>query len=281
MTNTPAQLPPRLGTQALLEYLWSSACDIRLFHFTIDIVLRADYFTFVAKQALEGSDDYKAITPVDLAAKAPGALTTKLRQSRQELLEMFFSRAVDNFQIYLVDVIRLALQKEPRILSERRQELSLGHILQFESIQALARSIVESKLSSLAYEGFGATEKWCRDKTIPLMVTDQQRAKIVELIALRNIIVHTRGRVDDRYMAAVPSSSLQIGQKRELAADDLFGAIGLLESFAAATDRAIADKFSVVELEVQNELTSRTSERRGFGQEKSAIENAPNAESAV
>lgn len=278
MSSAVGNLRPQIGSSALLEYLWASACDGRLFHFTIDVVLRGDYLSFVAKQALDGVDEYKVITPVDLAKTRPGVLITELRQSRQELLEMFLSRAVDNFQLYLVEVIRLVLQKQPRVLSERKPELTLGHILQFDSIAELTRDILESKLSSLAYEGFGAIERWCGEKTIPLLVPDERRAKLVELIALRNIIVHTRGRVDARYKAAVPSSSIDLGQLRTVHADDLFEAIELLDSVATATDAAIANKFGLQQHDVRDELARRTEQRRGSGA-RAARGNAENGNS--
>jgi len=263
MADPRTSTTPSSGTLAVLEYLWGSTCDARLLHFTIDVVLRGDYFGFIAKQALAGEDDYKILTPEELAKTKPGPLITELRKSRQQLLEMFLSRAVDNFQHYLVDVIRVALQKEPRILSERKQELTLGKILQFESIEALTRNIIETKLSSLAYEGFGALEKWCGEKTIPLVVPDGSRPKVIELIALRNIIVHARGRVDDRYKAAVPSSVLELGQKREIEVDDLFDAIGLLNSIVIATDGAITQKFGLQLHDIQDELARRTAARHG------------------
>jgi hypothetical protein len=133
---------------------------------------------------------------------------------------VFVSRAVDNFEVYLVAMVRLVLNKEPRILSDRKQELTLGQILKFESIEALSREIIEGKLNALSYEGFGELEAWCNQRSIPLVVPHGQRERVVELIALRNIIVHNRGCVDERYRAAVPSSSTKVGDKRQLDVDE-------------------------------------------------------------
>lgn len=128
MSTAQSHQKPQFGTAALREYFWMETCDLGLFEFTVDVVLNGDYVTHIAAQALAGAPADEKITPVDLAKMKPGVLTTRLRQSSQELLEMFVCRGVDNFQTYLVDVIRLALHKQPKILSERKQELSLGHI---------------------------------------------------------------------------------------------------------------------------------------------------------
>ena len=93
-------------------------------HFVIDLALRGDFVAHIARQALDGKKDYKAQTPAELAKTNPGAATTALRQSSQELLEMFVSRAVDNFEVYLVAMVRLVLNKEPRILSYHKQALA-------------------------------------------------------------------------------------------------------------------------------------------------------------
>ena len=253
--------PPEAGTEALLEYCWASMCDLRLFSFVIDLALRGDFVAHIARQALDGNKDYKAQTPVDLAKTNPGSATKALRQSSQELLEMFVSRAVDNFEVYLVAIIRLVLHKEPRILSDRKQELTLGQILKFDSIEALSREIIEGKLNALSYEGFGELEAWCTQRSVPLLVPHGQHDRVVELIALRNIIVHNRGRVDERYRAAVPSSSTKVGDKREIEVDDLFGAVALLDAVVATTDAAVAGKFRLSTVKIREEIQTRATER--------------------
>jgi len=252
---------PDAGSDALLEYCWASRCDLRLFHFVIDLALRDDFVVHIARQALEGKDGCTADTPLDLVKTNPGRSTQALRQSKQELLEMFTSRAVDNFEVYLVALIRQVLHKEPRILADRKQELTLGHILKFESIEALTREIIEGKLNTLSYQGFAELETWCTQRLIPLVVPHGQRDKLVELIALRNIIVHSRGRVDERYRAAVPTSSVQLGDKRELDADDLFEAISLLDTVVLATDAAVSAKFKLASVKVREELQVREAKR--------------------
>ncbi len=261
-TNRPKlSAPPESGTASLLAYSWASACDLKLFNFVSDLALQRDYVTHIAQQALAGKDDYKKTTPTELAKTNPGFATKTLRQSSQELLEMFMSRAVDNFEVYLVALIRLVLNKEPRILSDRKQELSLGQILKFESIGALAREIIEGKLNALSYEGFGELESWCTQRSIPLVVPHGQRDRVVELIALRNIIVHNRGCVDERYRAAVPSTSTNVGEKRELDIDDLIGGIALLDAVVATTDAAVAGKFRLATLNIRDEVQGRAMER--------------------
>jgi hypothetical protein len=254
------EAPPELGSVALAEYYWASVCDWRLFSFVIDSVLAGDYVAHVARRALDGHDA-DDITPADLAQKDPGVRTRQLRESRQELHEMFLGRAVDNFQTYIVDIIRTVLHKQPRILTARKQELTLGYILQFDSIEALTHDIIEGKVHALSYDGFGDLEEWCTSKGIPLIVPAGSRTRVVELIATRNLIVHSRGRIDERYINAAAASREQLGEKRTLEIDDVLDAIDLLNRVVTATDAAIVGKYDLERLSIRPELTRRSKSR--------------------
>jgi len=147
--------PLESGSRAALSYLWASACDLRLLNFVTDTVLTGDYGMRVLQDALDGKDGYKEFDPVKLAKNEPGPRTQAFRDSRQEFIEMFLSRAVDNFQVYIVEIISEVLHKQPRILSSSKQELTLGYVLQFESIDSLIKDWIEGKVASLSYDGFG------------------------------------------------------------------------------------------------------------------------------
>lgn len=252
---------PERGTTAALAYFWASTADDRLFQFVIDTALRGDFVAYVAKSALDGKSDYKTMDPVTLAKSEPGPRTTALRQSSQELLEMFLSRAVDNFQAYIVDIVRSVLHKQPRILSARKQELSLGYILQFDSIEALTRDIIEGRVAALSYEGFGELEEWCQSRGIPLLVPQGKRDQVVELIATRNLIVHNRGIVDERYRKAVASSKYSVGQQRDLEVDTFLSALELLNTVVRVTDSAIAGKFGLDQVNLRKEIRARAEQR--------------------
>lgn len=254
--------PPERGSQALLEYYWASRCELRLLNLLVDSVIAGDYVVRVIGGVLNKQTSVrKDLTPAALAEEDPGPRTIALRQSRQELLEMMLGRAVDNFQVYLVQVIRDVLHKKPAILSARKQELSLGYILQFDTIESLTLDIIEAKVNSLSYEGFGDIAEWCDDRGIPLVIPDGFRDQIVELIAARNLIVHNRGFVDARYKSVVPTTDFAIGSKRTIEIDDLFAAHQLLSRVVCLSDSAIAGKFHLPLVAVRDDLDQRAKAR--------------------
>src|SRR5262249_30738832 len=108
---------PSEGTVAALAYARAASADLGFFHFIVQTVTYSDYIAYVAKEALDGKEPVK--TADDLLLEAPGSRTKFLRENRQALLEMFFSRLIDNFQKYLVDVIREILRSKPKMLRTR------------------------------------------------------------------------------------------------------------------------------------------------------------------
>jgi hypothetical protein len=226
-----------------------------LFHFIVETVLGADWVAHVASRALDGKDDYKELDPASLARKDPGQRTAYLRGNRQLLLEMFVSRAVDNFQIYLIDLIRTVLRSRPQMLSTSKQSLSLEEVLRHDSIDSLIHQIVERKVNSLSYDGFAELERWCQDRGIPIAIDDQARIVVIEFIATRNIIAHNRGIVDDTYVRSVANSRFEVGNSRQLEVDDFFSALNVLQRVVCTTDTEAVHKFNLDVVDVLDKAT--------------------------
>ena len=129
--------PPERVTGPASDYFKTSYRNLGLFSFVIDTVLTGDYVVHIASRALDGKELDKQIDPADLAKKEPGPRTKQLRKFAQELLEAFFVRFVDNFEVYLSDILREVLRKKPDILRSRQQTVTLEHVLQFPTIDDL------------------------------------------------------------------------------------------------------------------------------------------------
>jgi hypothetical protein len=250
MNNKSANEPestvfPERVTSPADEYFQTSSRNLGLLSFVIDTVLTGDFAAHIARQALDGKKIDEEIDPTILARKEPGPRTRQLRKYRQELLQAFLARFVDNFEVYLVDILREVLQQKPEILSSRHQTVTLEHLLQFQTIDDLIQDIIENKVNSLSYKGFSDLHQWYEEKGIPLVVKREHEQAIIEMIATRNIIVHNRGRVDERYLRTVPTSTCKIGELRELEVDDLFNGLSILNNIVSATDQEIAQKFNL------------------------------------
>lgn len=250
---------PRLLTTSAHDYFAAGLSDRRLFHFIIDTVLVGDYAVHIAETALAGIDKkdrkdppQKLSSPTELARVSPGSRTKRLRDQSQELLELFLSRGVDNFNRYLVDLIRAVLRQQPSILKSKQQSLTLEEILSHSTIGDLVHSIIEARVSGLSYEGFDSVVDWCGDRGIPIQVPDGKYDDVKELIATRNLIAHSRCVVDERYIRAIKATPFRIGEKRTLEVDDLYHAMELLDGTVIATDIGSAKKFRIKRVRIKN-----------------------------
>jgi hypothetical protein len=246
----PSSSLPREGTTASLAYAKGSIADLKFFNFIIRVVTTSDYATYVAQQALNGNDpDVK--DPNELLDTAPGDRTKILRENAQTLLQMFFVRLIDNFQNYLVDVIREILRSKPTMLRTRQQTITLDELLGYERIQDLVHDVIERKVNSLSYEGFAALQEWCTERGIKINVPASKKETVIEMIATRNIIAHNRGFIDERYARAVAIPKSEIGSQRLLKVDYFFSAHWLLNDIVFKTDAAVSSKFGLPTVKIE------------------------------
>jgi hypothetical protein len=158
---------------------------------------------------------------------------------------MLLARSVDNFETYVVSIIRAVLRKQPKILSNSEYTLDMKSILDHGNIDSLVYDLIERKISSLSYDGFESLHSWCNERGIALSVPAGKQDEIIELIATRNVIAHNRGAIDQKYLGIVKNSLFKAGERRILYAADFFAAIKLLGQTVETTDRAVANNFGL------------------------------------
>jgi hypothetical protein len=237
---------PECGTLAEREFITARDADIDLLMFVTQTVLKHDYVKHVASRALDGAELDAELTPESLSRTAPGRNTVALREKSQALLEMLLARSVDNYLRYVVDVVRQVLKKQPNLLRSKQQTLTLEEVLGHGSIEDLVHFIIESKVNSLSYEGFERMRDWCATRGIPLVAAaDADFDKIVEFIATRNLIAHSRCRVDEKYLRTAGSNGQCLGDVRKIAVFDYFECVRVLSESVLATDAAAAAKFAL------------------------------------
>ncbi|MFC0300358.1 hypothetical protein ACFFIS_05930 [Virgibacillus soli] len=243
---------PDIGTKSGAMYFSSTLSDLDFFFFIIDTVLIGDYIPYHAKKTLELADDLVtesevAKSPEELMQTKPGNRVKKLRKHSQEFIEMIYSRQVDNFQTYIVNLVREILKVQPNILHNNHPHISIAQLLEVESKDELINEVIENKVSSLANKGFGHIEEWCKASGIPLTVDRDLKSKLKEFIAIRNIIVHNRCIVDEKYLRVAPQSKYKKGSIRKLDVDDLYEAINIFSEIVKHTDKKSIEKFNLEE----------------------------------
>ena len=257
--------PPRpaAATRPGADYFRAVDDAYSLFHFIIDTALSGDHALFEVRQLLDGVEPEDIPSPVALAEKTPGPRLRFLRRKRQLLFEMLLGRLVDGFQTYLVGLIKTVLRTKPEMLASRQPTVSIEDVLRHSTIEDLLHEVIERRVGNLAYEGFGALESWCLERGIEIPVSEADRAKIVEVIATRNLIAHAHGCVDERYLKAFPGSGFAVGNKRPIDGDYYFDALTRLQSLVSAIDARAIEKFKLPVEEIAPQGTPDSTGPRG------------------
>jgi uncharacterized protein YutE (UPF0331/DUF86 family) len=166
----------------------------------------------------------------------------------QLFLQMAVCRLIDNYSSYLSDVIREAIPLKPEILKSGEQ-VKLEYVLQFDTMSDFLNDLIDRKVTSLSYGGFLDIEKWCVEKLgLSLLKDAEQRDSLIELIETRNIFVHNRGKIGEKYLRNVSNTNFVLGQERLIDLDYLIHTITLLLSCGLNFDEKIAAKFSLLQM---------------------------------
>jgi hypothetical protein len=243
MTKSYPFKPPRTATASGTSFFLGMQQDLAFLHFVTDTVLVGDFVAHIARVALDGGERDKSLTPVELAKSKPGNRTKELRRQSQRMLEMLLARAVDNFEKYIVDLLREVLRQQPSMLKSKQHSLTLEDILSHGSIDELVHSIIESKVNGLSYEGFASIQEWCAARGITLSVPEGATPLLVEYLATRNVIVHNRCHIDEKYLRTVSGSARKIGDLRDIDVDDFIKCTELLLESVKLTDKSVSTKF--------------------------------------
>lgn len=185
-----------------------------------------------------------------LAGEDPGSKPKKRskifqRNYSQTMLEMVFSRLVDNFNKYLVDIIEEILLVKPEIMSSSEQTISTEEVLKIGDHKNLIHYLIEKKIHSLSNKGLEDIRKWCDNKGIPFDVKQNAVSTIKEMMATRNIIVHNRCLIDKGYINIVGKTAFSEGEKREIEYPYLFKAYDSLTKVVFDTDSMVIKKYGV------------------------------------
>ncbi|PLX42570.1 MAG: hypothetical protein C0608_02795 [Deltaproteobacteria bacterium] len=69
---------PTSGTNAAEDYFRAAISELDFFTFITNLVIRSDYVSYIAKNALDNTDIPDGFSPIELAKKSPGVLTKNL-----------------------------------------------------------------------------------------------------------------------------------------------------------------------------------------------------------
>ena len=174
-------------------------------------------------------------------------------ETRESRIEVALARAVDNFLCYVSDILTEAMIARPELLKSQEQ-VSMQEILQHGSIEDFVPWAAEQHVNQLTFKGLGAIADYIQ-KRLGLQLSEDPEAWDVlkRAVAVRNLIVHRRCVVDERFIHSVGDTTLKKGRRYlippGMSFDVMLQAIRTVQNF----DKRIAGKFKIALLNVTDQ----------------------------
>jgi hypothetical protein len=158
-------------------------------------------------------------------------------------LEIMLCRSVDNFNSYLADVIHSVFKVRPEALRSS-EKITIEEVLNCGSLDEFVELWAARKVEALSYGGFFEIKKYLTDRIgIEDDFDERQIASAVEAIATRNIIVHNRGRINERFLKDARRQDLKPRDTIQISREQTFAYCHSLERIVTQIDKLLIQKF--------------------------------------
>lgn len=162
----------------------------------------------------------------------------------QVLFDMCLCRAADLSLTYISSVLRLVYLRQPNALRSS-ENVDINFILQYASMDELVLALLDRRVRALSFQSLSDLDAdLSRKLGMPLFADDNQRNQAVYLVALRNLIVHNQGIVDQHFMRLYPDAP-DVGTRIQVGIDENGKALRFLIDWIMDLDVRMIEKFSL------------------------------------
>lgn len=270
VTNKKVDNIPKLGTSSAKKFFdtWFMITDFMNFHISmvchietkkketkevfaeVKRILGEDYHEIVGEAAKDEKDEQEQGT----SAK------DKFLSHVWFFIEIILVRHVENYLNYLAELLfEIFLQKPETLISFEKIEIK--EIMRHDSIDSLIRSIAEDKIEALSYKSFSDLNKYFMKHFNLTLVQEDKLADVTKAIEIRNISVHNRCIINERYAKRVGGDS-QIGQRKKVGLEYLWKLIDLLAECVSITDEKARAKFKLKVEKISSTYTPQYTSQR-------------------
>jgi hypothetical protein len=212
---------PRTGTTSAIQFFKSFRQILAFLRF---ILRMAGQIEHVAEQAHNTllkveNDESKRQLMLKEWQQRKGPVD-ELKKHRQFFMEVILVRQVENYLNYLSSLLKETFVARPEVLRSA-EKIDLEVVLRHDSIEDLVRTVAERKVESLTYSSFLDLAAYFNDKFHIILFPDTDVPSVVTAIETRNISVHNRCIVNQRYISRTGEDPSQMGQIKALWVQDI------------------------------------------------------------
>lgn len=155
---------------------------------------------------------------------------------------MLFSKACDNFQTYLVDLLTIIYTHYPHALY--RKKIDLSSVFEVNDIEVLRRSAIERQVAELSYAKLhDLCQTVERDTGCRIFSSQLMLNRVGQMMNIRNVITHNRGIVSKFAKERLSHRRYLVGQN--IFVYDAFRASRYLFHCAKHLDKSVCAHFKL------------------------------------
>jgi hypothetical protein len=235
---------PSSGTHAAIDFFISYRQINSFLQFLINMVGRIEHTAKTAHDALVTFFKDHPTEKVKLTKDWESRRSTveDLQEHRQFLMEVILVRHVENYLNYLSSLLREVFLARPEALRSA-EKIELEVVLRHDSIEDLVKTITERKVEALSYSSFADLAEYFLEKFHITLVPHANRQLVIEAIETRNISVHNRCIVNQRFVSRTGGKLEAVGKLRDLVLPEV-----------EETARQLAKSVKAVDLDARKRL---------------------------
>ncbi|MGW1276850.1 hypothetical protein ACWD4V_07810 [Streptomyces tsukubensis] len=167
--------------------------------------------------------------------------------------ELGLTRCVENFLCYVSDIITQVLTARPDLLKTQEQ-VTIEDVLEHESIEGFISWAAERRVAQLSFKGLEEIAQYVKKRFgLELHQEEADWLKLKRGVALRNLIVHRRGIIDQRFLYVTGEKDLIKGSTYKTTMRDYVRTAESSMKIIGEFDKEMALKFSIAQQDTEGE----------------------------
>lgn len=170
------------------------------------------------------------------------------RQARRlamPILEMIFSRAVENFLTFTSELMAAIYTTRPTTL-RTSETITVEEVLSHGAMDDLIQFLTERKVERLSYKGMQDLRSYLNERlNFDLFPDPDCLSRAVRIVETRNLITHNRGVVNRTFLRKTGDTSLKIGIPVPFDPVQVLVDVEFLAVSATDIDERAASKFTL------------------------------------
>ena len=178
-------------------------------------------------------------------------VTEGLGRSRERLsdvelmVQLFYARHVDNFQIFLEELLEAILVTQPGLL-KRGDPVPLEEVFRYADMDSFRRAMTDRRIRALAYKSIEDLVQIVKtEMAFDLFPQASTKETVVQLFDRRNLLTHNYGIVNRWFLTRYPHSGLEVGQPFPYDPASIQPEIQTLASASTDIERRAKHKFKL------------------------------------